>query len=89
MGEQRIADAPRAIDFSGAGLETGGGPGESYRFSEHPDYVDAFRAGLRKLAMLECDIPLAPHPSASKMRDRLSAAEGLVDREGCKAAQIE
>lgn len=58
---------------------------DSYRFSDHPAYVDAYRAGLRKLAVLDCAILLTPHPSASNMRDRLFSPEGLVDREGCKA----
>lgn len=58
---------------------------DSYRFSDHPAYVDAYRAGLRKLAALDCAILVTPHPSASSMRDRLSGSEGLVDREGCKA----
>jgi metallo-beta-lactamase class B len=58
---------------------------DSYRFSDHLTYVDAYRAGLHKLAVLDCAILLTPHPSASNMRGRLSAPEGLVDREGCKA----
>jgi metallo-beta-lactamase class B len=58
---------------------------DSYRFSDHPAYVDAYRAGLGKLAALDCAILLTPHPSASKLRERLSAPRGLVDREGCKA----
>jgi len=58
---------------------------DSYRFSDHPDYVDAYRAGLSKLATLDCAILVTPHPSASGMRDRLSTPRGLVNPEGCKA----
>jgi metallo-beta-lactamase class B len=57
---------------------------DGYRFSDHPAYLAAFRASLAKIASLECDILLTPHPSASGMRDRL--LEGtLVDPQGCQA----
>lgn len=58
---------------------------DSYRFSANPTYVEAYRAGLRKLATLHCAILLTPHPSASNMRVRLSESEGLMDRSGCKS----
>lgn len=58
--------------------------GDHYFFSDHPEYVDAYRQGLHQLAELDCQIIMAPHPSASNMRDRLSSAEGLVDSNGCK-----
>lgn len=57
---------------------------DSYRFTDYPAYIDAFRAGLQKLGALDCSILMTPHPSASSMRARLSALEGLVDREACK-----
>lgn len=44
--------------------------GDAYRFSDHPDYLAAFRDGLDKLAAAPCDILLTPHPSASKMVQR-------------------
>jgi metallo-beta-lactamase class B len=47
--------------------------GDTYRFSDHPAYLAQFRASLDKVAGLECDILLAPHPSASGMRDKLLA----------------
>ena len=43
-----------------------------YRFSDHPAYVEAYRAGLAKLNPLDCDILLTPHPSASNMVERLN-----------------
>ena len=58
---------------------------DTYRFSDHPAYVSAYRAGLGRLAKLECDILLTPHPSASNLRSRLSTPQGLVNRNGCKA----
>ena len=57
---------------------------DSYRFSDHPEYVKAYRSSLEALSQLDCDIILAPHPSASQMRDRLSSQEGLIDSMGCK-----
>ncbi len=46
---------------------------DSYRFSDHPEYVAAFRAGIARIASLDCDILLTPHPSASGMHDKLVA----------------
>jgi metallo-beta-lactamase class B len=48
---------------------------DGYRFSEHPEYVQAYRDGLERLAALDCDILLTPHPSASGMRDKLLAGD--------------
>ncbi len=56
---------------------------DSYRFSQHLSYLKAYRAGLDKLAALECQILLTPHPSASNMRSRLQSSEGLTDANGC------
>jgi metallo-beta-lactamase class B len=57
---------------------------DGYRFSDHPGYLAAFRASLAKIASLDCDILLSPHPSASGMRDRLLKGT-LVDPQGCRA----
>ncbi len=48
---------------------------DDYRFSDHPEYVQAYRDGLARLAALDCDILLTPHPSASGMRDKLLAGD--------------
>ena len=58
---------------------------DDYRFSDHPAYVQAFRAGLARLAGLECDILLTPHPSASAMIERMAGRKPLDDRTGCSA----
>lgn len=58
---------------------------ERYRFSDHPAYLEAYRASLRSVAALDCAILLTPHPSASGMRDRLGAPAGLVDPGACRA----
>lgn len=49
---------------------------ETYRFSDHPDYVTRYREGLDRLRAVDCDILLTPHPSASKMVER--AATGSL-----------
>jgi metallo-beta-lactamase class B len=56
---------------------------DSYRFSEHLSYLKAYRSGLDKLAALDCQILLTPHPSASNMRTRLQSSAGLIDANGC------
>lgn len=43
---------------------------DDYKFSDHPEYVAAFRAGIERLRALKCDILLTPHPSASDMIER-------------------
>ncbi len=43
---------------------------DDYRFSDHPEYLAAFRAGIERLRALDCDILLTPHPSASDMLAR-------------------
>jgi metallo-beta-lactamase class B len=57
---------------------------DDYRFSDHPDYLAAFRASIAKVADSRCEILLTPHPSASAMRDRMTGEQPLFDPEGCK-----
>jgi metallo-beta-lactamase class B len=56
---------------------------DSYRFSDHPVYVAAFRKALAKVAALDCDVLLTPHPSASGMRDKLVAGD-LTSGTNCR-----
>jgi metallo-beta-lactamase class B len=44
---------------------------DDYRFTDHPELVAAFRAGLAKVAALDRCLLITPHPSASGMRERL------------------
>jgi metallo-beta-lactamase class B len=55
----------------------------NYRFSDHPAYVAAYRASIAKVAALDCDILLTPHPSASDMVGRLARAD-VEDRNACR-----
>ena len=59
---------------------------DSYRFSEHPDYVAAFRDTLGRVAALDCDILVTPHPSASRLWSRIGpeASEPLIDSGACR-----
>lgn len=57
----------------------------NYRFTDHPGAVEAFRASFAKVAALDCDILLTPHPSASGMVERLSLGRPLLDTNGCRA----
>lgn len=57
---------------------------DAYRFSDHPQLVTAFRKSTAKIAALECDIVLTPHPSASNMTDRFSGRAALFDPAGCR-----
>ncbi|ODP37927.1 subclass B3 metallo-beta-lactamase [Sphingomonas turrisvirgatae] len=58
---------------------------DNYRFSDHPAYVAAYRAGLDRIAGLNCDILITPHPGASNLYDRLIGKAPLVDRRACAA----
>ena len=55
-----------------------------YRFSDHPAVVEAFRTGIARVAALECDILLTPHPSASDMVNRVAGRAPIVNRNGCR-----
>ena len=57
---------------------------DDYRFSDHPDYLAAYRASIARIADGRCEILLTPHPSASAMRDRMTGEQPLFDPEGCK-----
>lgn len=57
---------------------------DDYRFSDHPAYLNAYREGLARLAALDCDILLTPHPSASGMREKLLTGD-LEGGMGCAA----
>ncbi|HLO20672.1 MAG TPA: subclass B3 metallo-beta-lactamase [Sphingomicrobium sp.] len=57
---------------------------DKYRFSDHPAYVAAYRASIAKVAALNCDILLTPHPSASHMLQRLGRGKPLEEPNGCR-----
>jgi metallo-beta-lactamase class B len=56
-----------------------------YRFTDHPGALEAFRESIARVGALDCDILLTPHPSASKMIERLALGKPLLDTNACKA----
>ena len=58
---------------------------DDYRFSDHPAYLAAYRASIAKIAALNCDILLTPHPITSQMAERLVGAAPLEDPNACRA----
>ena len=58
--------------------------GKTYRFSDHAAYLAAYRLSIAKVAALDCDILLTPHPSASHLIDRLALGKSLEDPNACK-----
>jgi len=62
---------------------------DAYRFSDHPTELAAFRASIAKIADSPCEILLTPHPSASRMPDRLAIGRPLLDPEACKTYAAE
>jgi metallo-beta-lactamase class B len=57
---------------------------DSYKFGDHPAYLADFRRSLARLAQLDCDVLITPHPSASGMRDRLLRGD-LAGPAACEA----
>ena len=57
---------------------------DDYRFSDHAQYLAAFRASIAKIAASPCEILLTPHPSASKMPARLAAGRPLLNANACR-----
>jgi metallo-beta-lactamase class B len=56
---------------------------DDYRFTDKPNVVAAFRDSIARVAALDCDIILTPHPSASNMRERFAGTAELFDPKGC------
>lgn len=56
---------------------------DAYRFTDHPDRVEAARAGLRAIESLPCDLLLTPHPGSSALLERLSGKEPLLAPRAC------
>ena len=60
-----------------------------FRYSDdaaHPGYLAAFRNTLARVAALDCDILVTPHPSASGLWNRIGprAAAPLMDTTACR-----
>jgi metallo-beta-lactamase class B len=57
---------------------------DNYRFADHPALVADFRNSIAKVAALDCDILLSPHPAASNMTARLLGTAALSDSNACR-----
>ena len=58
---------------------------DGYRFSDHPELLTRFRAGIAEIAGAPCNMVIAPHPGAVSLRARLTGDRQLADGEGCEA----
>lgn len=58
---------------------------DTYRFTDHPAYVETFRASIAKIARLPCDLIITPHPEASGLYDRLAGNAPLSSSTACAA----
>lgn len=58
---------------------------DTYRFVDHPAYVETFRASIAKIARLSCDLIVTPHPEASNLFDRLAGKAPLSSKTACAA----
>lgn len=56
---------------------------DTYRYSDHPDYVATFRASLDRIAGLDCDLLITPHPGASTLFERLAGDAPLAAPGAC------
>ena len=57
----------------------------NYRFSDHPERISPYRTTFDRIAALECDILITPHPSASNLFPRLAGRAPLTDAGACRA----
>ena len=57
---------------------------DTYRFSDHPATLTAFRSSIAKISVSPCEILLTPHPSASDLPHRLALGEPLFNENACK-----
>lgn len=57
---------------------------DGYRFTDHPQWVAMFRAGVARIGTLPCSILVTPHPSASALFDRFAGDPPLADPAQCQ-----
>jgi metallo-beta-lactamase class B len=57
---------------------------DGYRFSDQPLLVARFREAFDRVAQLDCDILITPHPSASNLFERLAKRAPLADPQSCR-----
>jgi metallo-beta-lactamase class B len=57
---------------------------DTYRFSDHPAVVAAFRASIARVAASPCEILVTPDPLENGMPDRLALGKPILDDQACK-----
>ena len=55
---------------------------DDYRFTDHPATIADFRGSIATVAGLPCDLLATPHPSSSKMLERIKNG-GLLGSMSC------
>lgn len=58
---------------------------DAFRFSDYPELVARFRSTYGRVAALDCDMLITPHPIASNLFPRLAGAAPLADPKSCAA----
>ena len=56
---------------------------DEYRFTDHPEYLAAFRQSLDKIEAIECDFVITPHPGASQFYERIAGDAPLFYDYAC------
>lgn len=57
---------------------------DGYRFTDHPQWVAMFRAGVARIGTLPCALLVTPHPGASALFERFAGAAPLSDSAQCQ-----
>ncbi|QIL20717.1 subclass B3 metallo-beta-lactamase [Thermomonas sp. HDW16] len=58
---------------------------KTFRYSDHPEHVAAFRRSMALIAAQPCDILITTHVQSSDLLQRLDGKRPLVDAGACKA----
>ena len=61
---------------------------KDYRLADHPEHVAQFRAAMKKIAALPCDLLMTPHPDISNLFERLAGHAALIDDKACAAYAV-
>jgi metallo-beta-lactamase class B len=79
----RSCEGPRCASFAYVDSLTAVSA-EAYRFADHPERVVPFRASFDRVAALDCDILITPHPFVSDLFPRIAGKMPLTDKAACK-----
>ena len=56
---------------------------DDYRFTAHPEYLQAFKRSIATMRGLKCDILIAAHPGFSNLFERADTGN-FIDSDGCR-----